>query len=207
MADTLHDTLVERGFTRMEIPGNPAQLRWFHRPMSWREKLPLVRGYTRTVVVVDTPIASGERVEDLFSEVARLACTHPQMLREQEQLARRMPWYAVPLYLLSFVVGLAAAYFVGISLEMEDYRTCLVLFTRERLGEEAQAAIVDCAVAGDGLLAWSALWDARAQTIIDPPRGGAQWGAARGAATAAVRATHRLLAGDVQVEARHPVVE
>jgi hypothetical protein len=187
----LEASLEDRGFTRIEPDGSPSQLRWYHRPLDWRERMPLVRGYRRTVVLVDVPLRRPDRLHDLFEEIANLTGAG---LAEgfSGTLKPQTPFWAYPLYLVAFIVALAAGYFVGVSLEMEDHDWLVVLFPSQDLGPQALAALGDAAGAGERFTAVSLALESSNRLLIPlhPP---ARWGQHAATAKAALKDINRHL--------------
>ncbi|MHC5068274.1 MAG: hypothetical protein ACYTF0_06760 [Planctomycetota bacterium] len=182
----LPDQLEAAGFTVLEVADSPGQVRWYGCPRSWRERLPVVRGYRRVVALIDCPLASGERLRDISAEVASLVAGGA-LTRSLSAIPVATPWWAYPLVMLAFVVALAATAFAGLSLELEDHDWCLIVVRGDRLADEAAAAIDRGAGAGERFVALTGLYDDRARKLVIPALPRAVWGRQLAVAQAALR--------------------
>jgi len=157
------------GFEPVHPDGCPPELRWYVKPMSWRERLPMVKGYRRLVAVVDLPVVSAERAGALFDEVARLSVAQ---VMEQAHAATKAktPWWSIPVQVLVFLVGIVGAVTAGVSLEMENHDWLVVAFRGDRLDQAGRLALRDCAGASEDFTAVSvaALSDRPAFAVAAP---------------------------------------
>lgn len=186
--------LEAQGFTRTRPEGGPEELRWYHKPPNWRERLPVVRGYRRTVVIVDLPVVRPERIEALFGETARVTASGLGE-RLADELSRSQPWYAYPLFAITLVVAVVLTYFVGISIELQNQDWVVVVFRGDQLSPGARDAVPQAYGAGEGFTAVAALWDpasGRLQLPAPPP---ARWGQHQASAKAALKDMRTQLTG------------
>lgn len=201
MADqvALEANLEERGFLRVQPEGSPAELRWYHHPASWRERLPMVRGYRRTVVVIDLPVGSPARADALFDELARLTAEDLSQ-RLAEATRPPLPWWGYPVIGLALVVAVVLTYFVGISIELRDQDWLLVVFCGDRLDTAAVAAVADQVAAGPGFTALGGVWDGVHDTLLLPATSVAALGEHRADALASRKDLRASLGSQLRVE-------
>lgn len=188
------------GFVAVRPEGSPEQLRWYHRPMSWRERMPMVRGFRRTVVVADLPVVRGERIDPLFAEIAGIVAGGLGEALGRD-LKQALPWWGYPLFAVVLMVAVALTYFVGISIELQDHEWVLVVLPRESLSSEAQAAAGEAYGASEQFTAVAALWDRAQGRLLLPAPPPGHWGPHKATARAALKDL-RLQLGPVAPIAR-----
>ncbi|MDA3962790.1 MAG: hypothetical protein PF961_18550 [Planctomycetota bacterium] len=132
MMDPAHAAalLGELGFQQAEVNDAPPQVRFLVRPRTWRERLAVVQGFRRCVVLVDVPLVYPERVGDLFGEVSGLALASV-LPRADGEMKAKTPWYGYLLQVLSMVLALGLGALAGIGIEQSDKDWCVVVLLGE----------------------------------------------------------------------------
>lgn len=170
----VHDALTRAGFARVELEDSPPELTWYHRRPSWRERIPVVAGFQRTVVVVDVPVARRERLHELTAHLAGVAALgEPQ--RAAERGAEPDPWWAKMIAGAVLLLAIALAMLTGLSIESEDRRWCLALFPRAGLSAEARRALQDALFTGEDLDGFAAALEPAPPGLELPDEGRPPW--------------------------------
>jgi len=145
----LKERLTGRGFLALTPAGSPPQLQWWYRGMNWRERLPFVRGYRRTVVYADVPVQSEERAAGIAREAFRICADGlPERLASPQQTPD--PWWAPLLHGGAMLVALIAAVFFGVAIDIENRAWCVVLLPARKIGEGAREGMAQLVAHGSG---------------------------------------------------------
>jgi len=146
--------------------------------LTFRERLPFVGGFTRTVVVVDVPLARPERLLELTGDVATIVA-NGWMERFSQGRIPDEGLLVKALAVVGLIIATLFATFSGVSIEANRLNWACVIFRARQVQPEAQLAVHAATLVGDGIEVFAAIYDEQAEALLLPSPRSRLWRAGR----------------------------